>query len=629
MLLLAVVASFTAAHAQFLKVSDNAVSYFFPATSEPIPFSKSGEVTIGGKSFALEAFSSMAVVDQSPVEAGCVKINFDGESATALISGDLAPYVDVAVNDAHISISQADNVSDETCGEITYILEGTSANGSFLLNGSYKATVELQGLDLTNPAGAAIDLQNGKRIAVSAKNGTVNTLTDGSGSQKAALYCKGHLELKGKGSLTVKGNQGHAISAKEYITVKNLTINITGAAKDGINCNQYFAMESGNVTISGSGDDGIQVAFKDDADREAEDTGSASITGGILNIDIAKGEAAKGIKADGNIDISGGDVNISTSCQGTWDTAKLKTKASACLGADGDITVTDGTLKLSASGSGGKGISCDGIFTADGGDITIATTGGMLVYSNGSLNHNYTASADRITSDYKSSAKGIKADGGMVINGGKFHITTATNNAEGIESKKTLQINGGEIFIKAYDDGINSSNNLTITGGTLTVISIVGDGIDSNANLTISGGTIITLGSGGAEQGLDAADESGCHVYITGGNILSFGGRNPSVSQTNGSQALVSVTGSLTANTTVSVKSGNETLAQFTIPSTYNSQSRGPGNGPGGGGWAPGGGSGNGNILISTAKLANDTSYTVVNGTTSSTAKAAYTLTSR
>ena len=86
----------------------------------------------------------------------------------------------------------------------------------------------------------------------------------------------------------------------------------------------------------------------------------------------------------------------------------------------------------------------------------------------------------------------------MVINDGELYITTATNNAEGIESKKELDINGGKIFVKAYDDGINSSNDFRVKGGDLTVISIVGDGLDSNGNLTISGGYIRTMGSGGA-----------------------------------------------------------------------------------------------------------------------------------
>lgn len=618
------------AQAQTLSVSDNSgsVTYYFPASEDPMPFEADNSVTIGGKTFALDLFSTLRVIPESPVARNTVTINYLGDHATASVHGSVAPYIDITLSGANVSITQSDLVSESTCGEITYILQGSSDNGSFTLTGSYKASIDLNGLTLTNPKGAAIDIQNGKRISLSAKSGTVNSLTDGPGSQKAALYCKGHLELKGKGSLTVCGKQAHAISAKEYITVKNLTLDITGAAKDGINCNQYFTLESGSVSISDTGDDGIQVSFKDDTDRESEDTGSATLAGGILVIDIARGAASKGIKADGDITLSGGDITIRSACNGTWDSSKSKTKASACIGADGDITLDGGTLKLTASGSGGKGISCDGIFTSNGGKLSITTSGGMLVYSNGSLSHNYTGSSDRIASDNKSSAKGIKADSGMVINDGQITVYTSTNNAEGLESKSTLNINGGTIFVKAYDDGINSSGNLTITGGKVTVIAITGDGIDSNANMYISGGEIIALGSGGAEQGLDAADESRCAVYITGGHVLSFGGRNAPVAKTTDSQPLVSVSCALTAGVTVSVSDSSGSLASFLIPEEYTSSTAPrPSFGPGGGGWNPGGGSGNGRLLISIPTLTSGSKYTVTNGATNLSATATYTST--
>lgn len=523
-------------------------------------------------------------------------------------------------------------VSETTCGEIFYALKGASSDGSLTLNGTYKSTLELRGLTLTNPTGAALDIQNGKRIAISAKNGTENFLYDGAGSQKGAISCKGHLELKGKGSLTVKGNKSHAIYAKEYVEIKNLTLNITGAVKDGINCSQYFLMESGNVTITGSGDDGIQTSYKDDVDREAEDTGTITIKGGTLVITI-EADAAKCLKADADVVITEGNLNLVSNANGIWDSAKSKTKASACIGADGNISISGGTLDLKATGSGGKGMSCDGIFTCDGGKITIATSGGLLVYSNGTLNHNYTSSAERINSDYKSSAKGIKADSGVVINDGELYITTASNNAEGIESKKNLEINGGKIFVKAYDDGINSANDFSVNGGDLTVISVVGDGLDSNGNLTISGGYIRTMGSGGMEMGLDAATENGCAVYITGGTLFAFGGSNTYPNKSDSTQAFVKCTGSIKADTEVSVKSGSETLATFSVPAEYNtSTSRiafGPGNGPGWGGWQPGGNSGNGSIMISCPQLTSGQSYTIVNDATSTSVAAMLTSSGR
>lgn len=619
-----------ALQAQSINFTKGNVTYSFKAENVNEITFEGSLVKAQNRLFDISEWSSIEVVEQ-PVVSNTVEISYNGSEASVLIDGDIAEYIEVETSGAHVTIDQAETVSASSCGEITYILSGEASDGSLTLNGSYKSTIELQGLNLTNPGGAALNIKNGKRIAISAKNGTVNSLTDGNGSQKGAIACTGHLELKGKGTLTVKGNKSHAIYAKEYVEIKNLILNITGAVKDGINCAQYCLIESGNVSINSTGDDGIQVSFKDDTDREPEDTGSITIAGGTLNISVTA-DASKCLKADGDVTISDGSLSLESNANGVWDATKLKTKASACIGADGNVEINGGTLDLKANGSGGKGISCDGFFISNGGNTTIATTGGMLVYSNGTLNHNYTGSSDRITSDYKSSAKGIKADSGLIINDGEFYITTATNNAEGIESKANLEINGGTIFVKAYDDGINSSKDFTVSGGNLTVISIVGDGLDSNGNLTISGGYIITMGSGGMEMGLDAATESGCAVYIKGGTLLAFGGSNTYPTKSGSTQAFVRGSGSVKANTEISLLSGETTLASFSIPAEYSSSTskpRGPGNGPGGGGWNPGGSSGNGSILISCPELVVGSSYKIVNNGTSSNASATLTSSGR
>ncbi|MDE6796250.1 MAG: carbohydrate-binding domain-containing protein [Muribaculaceae bacterium] len=618
-------------NAQTINFSNGGVTYSFPAATAGEMVFDGENVTVADRIFDLNVWSQMNVTDNE-VEANTVEIGYSATGASVTVSGNIARYVDVTLEGAHVTVTQSSDVSETTCGEITYVLKGESMDGSLTLNGSYKSTVELRGLTLVNPAGAVLDIQNGKRIALSAKNGTVNSLTDGTGSQKGAIVCKGHLELKGKGELSVEGKQSHAIYAKEYVEVKNLTLNITGAKKDGINCGQYFMMESGVVNIDNTGDDGIQASYKDDTDRDEEDTGTLSIKGGVINVTITA-EAAKCLKADADVIISDGTVKLLTESDGIWDSSKSKTKASACIGADGNVIISGGELDLKATGSGGKGISCDGVFTCDGGKTVITTTGGMLVYSNGNLNHNYTGSADRINSDYKSSAKGIKADSGVIINDGEIIVTTSTNNAEGIESKAELDINGGTVFVKAYDDGINSSKDFRISGGDVTVISIVGDGLDSNGNLTISGGVIRTMGSGGMEMGLDAATESGAAVYITGGTLLAFGGRNTYPNKLGSTQAFVKTTGSIKGDTEISVKSGDETIVSFKVPSEYSSTTvgaqYGPGNGFGGGGWRPGGNSGNGSLMISCPQMTSGQSYTVVNDATSTTAIATLTSSER
>lgn len=609
--MLAVLPCFASAETLNIAVGD--VTYAIPSDKAgDMVFTSGTKLTILDKEYSLADVTSM-YVDNSKVTSNTVNVTYDGNTAKVVVPGDIAKYLTVTVTGAHVKIIQGSEVGDATCGEITYALSGKSDDGEFYTEGEYKATLKLGGLTLTNPSGAPIDIENGKRIELSSTNGTTNTLTDAaSGKQKACLVCKGHLELKGKGTLNINGNAGHGISAKEYVTVKNVTVNIS-SVKDGINCAQYFAMESGSLIMTSVGDDGIQVDYKDDTDREAEDTGSITISGGTISIPVTA-VAAKALKAEGNITISGGTITASVAGNGKWDSTNNKTKASACIGGDADLEISGGTLNLTATGSGGKGISVDGKLHVTDGSITITTTGGVYAYVNGKEYNGYTGNLDNLNSDYKSSPKGMKIDGAVVIDGGTFDITASSNGGEGIESKSTLTINDGTLKIYAKDDAINSSSHMYINGGTITVVSSGNDGLDSNGNLYINGGTTCAFGASSPECGIDANTESGYTVIFTGGNLLAVGGSNSTPSKSTSTQAYVSGSGSCTANSTVSLKSGSTVLATFTVPEFYTASTTSSG----GGGWRPGGTGGGGAILITCPGLTSGSSYTLTNGSSSS-----------
>lgn len=230
-----------------------------------------------------------------------VYLTYSGTSVSAVVCENIKNYVTITSTGSHVRVIQSPNVGLST-GEINYELTGTSANGSFYMEGAYKSTVGLRALTLTNPNGPAIDIQNGKRVEISIKRDTENTLTDGTSTavdaRKGCLQCKGHVEFKGYGTLNVYGNYANAIWSKEYMTVRNCTINVLKAVKDGINCNQYFSMESGVVNISGQGDDGISVGLKNN-DTSAENTGSFTMTGGTININPS-GASGTAVNALGN-----------------------------------------------------------------------------------------------------------------------------------------------------------------------------------------------------------------------------------------------------------------------------------------------------------------------------------------
>lgn len=244
--------------------------------------------------------------------ANTVTVEYNGTEATVTVDDDIASYITVSSGtSSHVVIT-----STTEAVEIVYALSGTSDDGEFRLEGNYKCEIDLNGLTLTNPSGPALNIQNGKRIDISAKKSTINTLADGANDEyKGCIHCTGHLEFKGKGELTVVGNSSHAIYSKEYVELKNLTLNITGAVKDGIHCQEYFLMESGTLNISNVGDDGIQCELAGDSstgelvDHEDEDTGNVYQLDGTLTIENYGGKA---IKADGTIIYSGGTQNFDT-----------------------------------------------------------------------------------------------------------------------------------------------------------------------------------------------------------------------------------------------------------------------------------------------------------------------------
>lgn len=257
------------------------------------------------------------------VDANVVQVVYNGTTATVTIASNISSYVTVSSGtSSHVVITQSsdfagvDATSDNEDGEIYYVLSGSSSDGSLMLTGSYKCEIDLNGLTLTNTSGPALTILNGKRIAISTKSGTTNTLTDAANDDyKGCIHVKGHTKLKGKGTLNVIGNSAHAIYSKEYVEVKNMTLNITAAQKDGIHCKEYFLMESGTVNISGVGDDGIQceldsVSTGTKTDHEDEDSGNFYMENGTLTISNYSGKA---IKADGSITYSGGKQNFDTS----------------------------------------------------------------------------------------------------------------------------------------------------------------------------------------------------------------------------------------------------------------------------------------------------------------------------
>lgn len=439
-----------------------------------------------------------------------LKIAYDGAS----VSID-NPYflhgVSVVADGAYVTVNST-NITTEYTTE----LSGSTTNGAFTYCGSYKTTIALAGVSITSKQGAAIDIECGKRVALDIKKDTENTLIDAAnGEQKAALYCKGHLEIDKAGTLNVTGKTAHAIAAKEYLKLKKSEgiINILGAVKDGIHCKQYFVGNGFNVNIKNVGDDNIQAEL----DGEENEDGIA----------------------DGSIIINDGTYTITNSTNGsTVDNESHTVKG---MNADGNIELNGGTINIAMSGTGGKGIKAEGTLSVgvEGGEgptLTISTTGAAYSSSTTSTGGNTGGwgggrpggmGGGNQSSANSSSSKAIKVTGAVNILGGTTNISTTQNGAEGLESKTSITIAGGNHYLKCYDDCINSSGIIKFIGGNTVCYGYGNDAIDSNYGksgaITIAGGNVFSYTTKGSpEEGLDCDNNS--YITITGGIAISAGG---------------------------------------------------------------------------------------------------------
>ena len=524
-----------------------------------------------------------AATAQYPEDGDALNTNNFGTIVNIDISNPVDPTVDgVAVTiDGH-NVTVNHGSTEGVC----YVVTGTTTDGSLIVKGDASFELNLSNANITSATTTALDLES-KGNAYLVVSGT-NKLTDGATEDhKGTLYSKGKLLISGDGSLDVYGTYKNGIHGKSNIVIdKGVNLYVKSTENNGIK----------------AGDDMF-------------------INGGIINVEVSA-DGGKAINGDADITINGGRTTVIATGNGTWEVDETltyggDTKAAAGIGSDGIFYMNGGELYAKATGSGGKGVKADLEGYITGGKIRIITEGG-LYYSNGSTeSHNYTGNTDNLPAAYTSSPKGMKIGtkeedgtttttyGVLQISGGDIMIRTSGNNAEGIESKGTFDVNGGTVMVYAHDDALNSTGDMTFTGGTVVAVGINNDAIDANGNMNIKGGTIIACGANGAEAGIDINEQK--KLYITGGYLFAIGGRvDGNLGST--TQGIITTTGSVSANSTVGISNSSKTLYTFTMPPvTYSS---------------------NNTIIISTPDLTSGSSYTVKTSSTSTTATASNTISS-
>ena len=488
-----------------------------------------------------------------------VTVAYSGSSAAVTTSDSSVKYY---TDGAYVTIDMLTNSVKNV--EIT--VSGKSDDGQLKIYGEKKFKLTLAGVDLTSKKGPAINDQCKKRTFVHLEAGSTNHLTDAasysaeptylnggnesSEDRKGCLFSEGNLIFSGTGVLVVEGNCKHGIVTDGYFYMRpGVTIAVTGAAKNAVH-------------VKGDEDDGIGVY----------------IAGGLVYANVSA-TAGKGIKTDLDAEITGGKLLLNTSGDATYEADEKDTSSAAGIKTDGNVIISGGTHTLKSSGKGGKGINADGDIKVSGGETTVTTTGGKYYYS----------------SNLTSSPKGVKADGNITVTEGKLNIsvTGKSDGSEGLESKKTLTVSGGEVYSYAYDDAINASA-IDISGGKVYAYASNNDGIDSNGSLVISGGLVIGAGTSSPESGIDCDNSN--NFRINGGTVIGMGGSmlaNPSSYSTQRSVVYNGVSAAKGAKICVLNSSGTPILT-FELPRTMNGAA----------------------FFFSTPDIASGASYTVSSGGT-------------
>ncbi len=489
-----------------------------------------------------------------------VEVVYDGSTATVTSSN---ANILIHQEGAYVTVDMATNAVDKT--HIT--ISGKSSDGGLKVYSSNKFMLTLNGVELTSQLGPAINSQCKKRIYVHLADGTSNVLTDAASyssdpyyldgndadgeDRKGCFFSEGNLIFSGTGVLQITGKKKHGLCTDGYLYIRpGVTLVVNDAAKNAIH-------------VKGDTDDGYGVY----------------IAGGLIYT-YTSSTAGKGIKCDINVDILGGQLELNTAGGSTYDEDDADTSSAAAIKTDTDVNISGGTLVLKSTGTGGKGINADGAINISGGVTTVTTTGGKYYY----------------TQSLTSSPKGVKADGNINISGGTLNIavTGQSDSSEGLESKASINITDGSVYVYAYEDAINAATAFNVSGGDVYAYSSSNDGIDSNGSLTISGGKVIGIGGNSPEGGIDC--DSSSRFFINGGEVYSMGGSLQSSPSSSSKQMVVVLNGiSVSKGATLTLTdSSDKTVFSISMPRSLSG----------------------GNFTFSLPALTSGTKYTLKSGST-------------
>ena len=392
-----------------------------------------------------------------------------------------------------------------------YSLKGVLLNGRIEIDGDIDVELELNGVKITNSYNAPIFAKNARSLKVRAMEDTYNEIIDERNQKtidneaygEAAIYAKCDLKISGRGALVIEGGYNNAIASTDDLNIKNIILNAT-SIKNCLRGNDSVTIESGDIIAQSLEGDGIK-SDNSDVSGKNNQHGTIHILGGTILIDALE----DGIDSAYDVDIFNGvSLTITT---GRIQYSSIVPQelnpelSSKGIKASNTITIYGGTIKI---------LSKDDCIHANGNVLIESESKGGL--GDVTINGGYI--------DLFSHDDGIHADGIFTLNGGNVSISNAV---EGVEAN-IVNVNGGDMYIKAYNDGLNATYGkydpvVNVTGGILNIMVSGGDvdGIDSNGSYIQEGGIVILRAKADNPNGkvLDVIGD----INITGGTFIGVG----------------------------------------------------------------------------------------------------------
>lgn len=416
--------------------------------------------------------STVSAGNLSQSGENALSLEFDSEDLDSSYNESECTKINLSGSGATVSGSgvtvENENITITSAG--SYIISGTLTDGSIKVNCSEKGTVRLilNGASISSSSTAPVVVEEAKKVLVTLADGTTNTITDKTRQSvddedfSSAVYSKADLVFNGSGILNVNAGYRNGIKSTDDLKVVSGTFNIT-SNEDGIIGKDFLGIKDGKFTIK-SGSDGMKSTYDTDTSK-----GNIVITGGEFDITASN----DGIHCNEDILISGGNLTISSGDDGVH--------------ADDNLQVDGGTIDIKKCCEGLEGVQ----ITLNDGDISIV------------------ASDDGINAADGSSSSGMGMGG---FGGGQTSSS---------DSSVLLTINGGNIFVNAGGDGLDSNGNIVMNGGNVTVLGPTSDGdtaLDFDGAFTINGGVLMAFGSSGMLETPTSA-QNGCCIVTTLGTV--------------------------------------------------------------------------------------------------------------